>query len=91
MPRRGEHPALASTEAALVQHGGPDTVASVMADGHWLMRDGRIVAFDEAAAIAAASEAITRLKERTATAVQAVAAAIPHVAEQLRRFHSPHA
>lgn len=83
--------ALASTEAALVQHGSPDAVVSVMADGSWLMRDRRIVAFDEAAAISAAVEAIAGLKERTGTAVGAVAAAIPHVAEQLRRFQSPHA
>ncbi|HME25503.1 MAG TPA: amidohydrolase family protein [Acetobacteraceae bacterium] len=83
--------ALANTEAALVQHGSPDTVASVMADGCWLMRNGVIVAFDEAAAIAAATDAIAGLRERTAAAVGAVTAAIPHVAEQLRRFRSHHA
>ena len=58
--------ALAASESALVQHGGPETVDAVMDDGRWLMRDGRIVAFDEAAAIAAARDAIAGLRERTA-------------------------
>jgi hypothetical protein len=49
------------------------------------MRDGRIVAFDEAAAIAAASAAIAGLRERTAAMLGAVAAAIPGLADLLRR------
>jgi hypothetical protein len=49
------------------------------------MRQSRIVAFDEAAAIAAAGDAISELRERTAAMVGVVAAAIPAVAAQLPR------
>ena len=78
--------ALAASESALVQHGGPETVDAVMADGRWLMRDGRIVAFDEAAAIAAARDAIAGLRERTAAMLGAVAVAVPGLTDRLRRF-----
>ena len=78
--------ALAASESALVQHGGPETVDAVMADGRWLMRDGRIVALDEAAAIAAARDAIAGLRERTAAMLGAVAAAVPGLTDRLRRF-----
>jgi 5-methylthioadenosine/S-adenosylhomocysteine deaminase len=85
--RRGTAATLAmhATEAALVQHASPDAVESVMVDGRWLMRQSRIVAFDEAAAIAAARDAISELRERTAAMVGVVAAAIPAVAAQLPR------
>jgi 5-methylthioadenosine/S-adenosylhomocysteine deaminase len=35
----------------LVQHAGPEAVTAVMVDGAWVLRDGRILAFDEAAVI----------------------------------------
>ena len=35
----------------LVQHGGAAAVAAVMIDGTWVLRDGRILAFDESAVI----------------------------------------
>ena len=78
--------ALADTENALVQHAGPEAVDSVMVDGRWVMRERRIVAFDEAAAIAAAGDAIADLRERTAAQLAAVTAAVPNVAEGMRRF-----
>ncbi len=36
----------------LVQHGGAAAVAAVMIDGTWVLRDGRILAFDETAVLA---------------------------------------
>ena len=42
--------ALAPGEDALVQHGGSESVDSVMVDGRWLMRGQALLAFDEAAA-----------------------------------------
>jgi cytosine/adenosine deaminase-related metal-dependent hydrolase len=36
----------------LVQHGGAAAVTAVMIDGAWVFRDGRILAFDEAAVLA---------------------------------------
>jgi len=35
----------------LVQHGGAAAVAAVMIDGVWVLRDGRMLAFDEAAVL----------------------------------------
>jgi 5-methylthioadenosine/S-adenosylhomocysteine deaminase len=77
--------ALDGSEAALVQHGSPETVDAVMVDGRWLMRDGRIIAFDEAAAIAAAKEALAWLRESTKATVDVVSEAIPGLAAQHRR------
>jgi hypothetical protein len=48
-----------------------------MVDGRWLMRDRRIVAFDEAAAIAAARDAIGSLRERTGAMVHRITHALP--------------
>jgi 5-methylthioadenosine/S-adenosylhomocysteine deaminase len=78
--------AFANTEAALVQHGSPDAVDAVMVDGRWLMRDRRIVAFDEAAAIAAAEDAIAGLRQRTEDMVRMIAGALPDLATRLQRF-----
>ena len=76
--------ALASTEAALVQHGGPDAVDAVMVDGRWLMRHQQIVAFDEAAVIAAARDASAILRQRTEAMVRTVTEVIPGLATQLQ-------
>jgi cytosine/adenosine deaminase-related metal-dependent hydrolase len=75
--------ALAGNEMALIQHGGPETVDAVMVDGRWLLRDGHIVAFDEAAVIAAAKDAIAAIRERTAAMLGPLAEAIPSIAAQL--------
>jgi cytosine/adenosine deaminase-related metal-dependent hydrolase len=77
---------MTADETALVQHGSPDAVDSVMADGRWLMRDRRIVAFDEAAAIATAQDAIAGIRDRTRHTLRQVADAIPGLAVQLRRL-----
>jgi 5-methylthioadenosine/S-adenosylhomocysteine deaminase len=81
--------ALAGTEAALIQHGGPETVDAVMVDGRWLLRAGRIVAFDEAAVIAAAKDAMAVIRERTEATVKVVADAVPRVAGQLAERIAP--
>jgi hypothetical protein len=56
-----------------------------MVDGRWLMRDGRITAFDEAAAIAAAKDAMAGLRECTKATVDIVTEAIPGLAAKHRR------
>jgi len=78
--------ALVDNEDALVQHGGPEAVQSVMVDGRWLMRDGCIIAFDEAAVVRAARDAIAGLRERTEAMLGVVATAVPDVAKALTRF-----
>lgn len=42
--------ALVPNLAAVVQHGGPDSVRAVMIDGNWVYRDGKVLTFDEGAA-----------------------------------------
>ena len=58
--------ALAPGEDALVQHGGPESVDSVMVDGRWLMRGKAPLAFDEAAALTEVETVVAGLQERTA-------------------------
>jgi len=43
------------TVPLLVQHGSAAAVAAVMIDGTWVLRDGRILAFDEATVLAEAA------------------------------------
>jgi 5-methylthioadenosine/S-adenosylhomocysteine deaminase len=69
--------ALAPGEDALVQHGGPEWVDSVMVDGRWLMREQELLAFDEAAALADAEAAIAALHERTVAKLAMLDGALP--------------
>ena len=66
---------------ALVQHGGPEWVDSVMVDGRWLMRGQVLLAFDEAAALADAEAAIAALHERTAAKLAMLDGALPTIVQ----------
>src|SRR6516162_2180415 len=68
---------------ALVQHGGPEWVDSVMVDGRWVMRGGVLLAFDEAAALADAEAAIAALHQRTAAQLAMLDEALPALAQAL--------
>ena len=46
----------------LVQHGGAAAVAAVMIDGVWVLRDGRILAFDEPAVLAEVAAIATEVR-----------------------------
>jgi 5-methylthioadenosine/S-adenosylhomocysteine deaminase len=84
---RADHPtmlAMGRDEAALVQHGSPEAVDSVMVDGTWVMRERRILAFDEAAVMAEAAAAIAELRERVAARLPVLEAALPALAERFR-------
>jgi 5-methylthioadenosine/S-adenosylhomocysteine deaminase len=72
-----------ATENALVQHASPDAVSAVMVDGTWVFRDGRILAFDEAAAIAEAGAVIADLQARTAHRRVEIAALLPALSARL--------
>ncbi len=76
--------ALDPSVAALVQHASPDAVESVMVGGTWLMRDKRILAFDEAAARAAASDAMAAIRDRVAPGRRVLDAALPGIAARLK-------
>ncbi len=68
---------------AMVRHAGPEAVDSVMVDGVWTLRSGRILAFDEAAVLTDAADQIARLRARMATQLPVLLAAMPDVT---RRF-----
>ena len=72
--------ALAPGESALVQHGGPEWVDSVMVDGRWVMRGQVLLAFDEAAALSDAEAAIAALHERTTAQLAMLDEALPALA-----------
>ncbi|MCW3476076.1 amidohydrolase family protein [Limobrevibacterium gyesilva] len=71
-------------EAALVQSASPDAVDSVMVNGAWVMRARRILAFDEAAALAEAEAAADAIRTRAAAELPVLDAALPGLAERLR-------
>ena len=60
-----------------MQHGGPESVDSVMVDGRWLMRGQALLAFDEAAALTEAEAAVAGLQERTAAQLATLDATLP--------------
>lgn len=86
--RRGRATTLAlePNARAFVQHGGTDTVLSVMVDGAWVMRDGQILAFDEAAAIADAGDAIAALREHTRAALPTIPPMLPTITQGLMKL-----
>jgi 5-methylthioadenosine/S-adenosylhomocysteine deaminase len=69
-PRGAALAGAPATVPHLVQHGSAAAVAAVMIDGSWVLRDGRILAFDEAAV----------LEQATAMAAEISAAAGPALA-----------
>ena len=71
---------------ALVQHAGPEHVQSVMIGGAWAMRDGRILAFDEVAALNDARAQAIALRERVADKLPVLTAAMPDMAAQFARL-----
>jgi 5-methylthioadenosine/S-adenosylhomocysteine deaminase len=75
--------ALAPGEDALVQHGGSESVDSVMVDGRWLLRRQVFLAFDEAAALADAEAAINALHERTVAKLAMLDGALPALAQAI--------
>jgi cytosine/adenosine deaminase-related metal-dependent hydrolase len=69
----------------LVQHAGPEHVASVMVDGRWVMRDGRILAFDEAAMLRDAQAQAEALRARVADRLPVLTAAMPAMSARFLR------
>ncbi|HET6307130.1 MAG TPA: amidohydrolase family protein [Rhodopila sp.] len=85
--RSGTAGTLAARPAldVLVQHGGPEHVDSVMVDGRWVMREGHILAFDEAAILADAQAQSIALQQRAAPDLAVLLAAMPGIAARFPR------
>jgi 5-methylthioadenosine/S-adenosylhomocysteine deaminase len=69
--------------ATFVQHASPEAVDSVMVNGTWVMRQRRILAFDESAVLREASDVIAELRERTAPDRLALDRALPVITSQM--------
>jgi len=69
----------------LVQHGGPEHLDSVMVAGAWVMRSGRITAFDEAAVIREAQAQTMALRERVAPKLPVLLGAMPGMTARFLR------
>jgi 5-methylthioadenosine/S-adenosylhomocysteine deaminase len=72
-----------------VAHAGRESVASVMIDGRWVMREGVILAFDEQRMLAAVADAHAGIAERSASITPMIDRALASVAEQLRPWQEP--
>ena len=65
------------TVSLLVQHGSAAAVAAVMIDGAWVLREGRILAFDEAAVLADAADISTEVRAAAGPALLLAETAAP--------------
>ena len=70
-------------------HAGPEHVSAVMVNGAWVLRDGRILAFDEAAALSAAADAHAEIRERVGTLPEQIRGALPALSRSLQRWQAP--
>jgi hypothetical protein len=62
----------------VVQHASGAAVAAVMVEGRWVFRDGRILAFDEAAVLDRLAALGPELLAAAGPAVDLATAAAPH-------------
>ncbi len=74
---------------AFVAQAGREAVASVMIDGRWVLRDGAIVAFDEARMLAAVADTHAAIAERVNAVTPTIDRALGAVAEQFRAWQQP--
>jgi 5-methylthioadenosine/S-adenosylhomocysteine deaminase len=82
-----EMAALEPSVELLVRHASPSCVVATMVDGVWAYRDGRVLAFDEAAVRREIATQAAELRDRAA-AERAIAADAARIfAPQLRRLH----
>jgi len=83
--------AMAPTRDVLVQHGGPARVRATMVGGRWAWRDGRILAFDESAVLAAFRDSAADLAHRAADECRIARAAACVFTPQLRALYAANA
>ncbi len=77
------------TVDGFVANAGREAIDAVMIDGRWVLRDGRILAFDEAAVLAAVRDAHAGIAERLPTLVRTIERELEMVAAQLRPWQAP--
>jgi 5-methylthioadenosine/S-adenosylhomocysteine deaminase len=79
-PRGAALAGAAVTLPQVVQHASAAAVAAVMVEGRWVLRDGRILAFDEEAVLDRLAALGPELLAAARPAVDLAAAAAPHFA-----------
>jgi cytosine/adenosine deaminase-related metal-dependent hydrolase len=72
-----------------VAQAGREAIEAVMIDGAWVLRDDRILAFDEARMLAAVADAHAALAERVASITPVIDGALASVADQVRPWLAP--
>jgi 5-methylthioadenosine/S-adenosylhomocysteine deaminase len=80
---------LSETVEGMLLHAGPEHVSAVMVNGAWVLRDGRILTFDEAAALSAAADAHAEIRERVGTLPEQIRGALPALSRSLQRWQAP--
>jgi 5-methylthioadenosine/S-adenosylhomocysteine deaminase len=80
---------LRESVAGFIAHAGRDAVESVMIDGRWVLRDDRILSFDEPAMLAAVKDAHTEIAQRAEHAIPAIDRGLASIAEQLAPWQRP--
>jgi 5-methylthioadenosine/S-adenosylhomocysteine deaminase len=82
-PRAAALAGATVTVSQLVQHAGPDAVAAVMVEGRWVLRDSRILAFDEDAVLDRLPAVGAELLARAGDGVELAKAAAPYFARAI--------
>ena len=88
-PRGVRGVAMTPSVETLVQHGSPQNVVATMVAGRWVYRDGKVLAFDEAAVLARFHDRAAALAERAKGDLAIVRAAQEQLSKELRRIAPP--
>jgi cytosine/adenosine deaminase-related metal-dependent hydrolase len=78
-----------NTIDGFVAQAGREAVDSVMVDGAWILRNDRILSFDEGAMLAAVADAHAGIAERNSAVIPAIDAALASVTTQMRPWLAP--
>ncbi|HUN40226.1 MAG TPA: amidohydrolase family protein [Acetobacteraceae bacterium] len=81
--------AAAPTLDTMVQHAGPEHVESVMIDGQWAMRAGRILAFDEDTVLRDARAHAVALRGRVAGGLSVLRPTLPEMTARFTELRGP--
>ncbi len=79
----------ALTVEGFVRQAGRDALEAVMIDGRWVLRDDRILTFDEDRMLAGVANAHARLRERTAGVIPTIDRDIGQIAAQFEPWLRP--
>ncbi len=88
-PRGVRGVAMTPSVEVLVQYGSPQNIVATMVAGRFVYRDGKVLAFDEAAVLARFHDRAAALAERAKGDLETVRAAQAELSKELRRIAPP--